>query len=57
MNKYRIWDTKNNIFIDLETTDKNLLIDPLSGNVVEVYVSTGELDVDFLDELVVIIDE
>ena len=57
MNKYRIWDTKNNVFIDLETTDKNLLIDPLSGNVVEVYVSTGELDVDFLDELVVIIDE
>jgi len=57
MNKYRIWDTKNNVFIDLETTDKNLLIDPLSGDVVEVYISTGELDVDFLDELVVIIDE
>ncbi|GAB3801513.1 hypothetical protein [Virgibacillus kimchii] len=41
-NKFRIWDKKNKKFIDLEYTDRQLSIDPLSGKVIETEVDTGE---------------
>jgi len=55
MTKYRIWDKFNKEFIDLEHTDRNLSIDPISGKVMETEISTGELDNYLLDWLVPVV--
>jgi len=55
MTKYRIWDKFNKEFIDLEHTDRNLSIDPISGKVMETEISTGELDNYLSDWLVPVV--
>ena|SRR5690625_2250222 len=49
-NRFRIWDKKRNKFIDLDHDDR-VAIDPAGGGVMTFDVNTGELDIDYLDDV------